>query len=41
MVFGPALQRRQRGRDHRSVNLHAPVERGNATPLPPVDVRLR
>ena len=41
MVFGPALQRRQRGRDLRSVNLHAPVERGNATPLPPVDVRLR
>jgi hypothetical protein len=41
VVLGPALQRRQRGRDLVGVDLHAPIERGNATPLPPVDVRLR
>jgi hypothetical protein len=36
-----SAQRRQRGRDLVGVNPYAQVERGNATPLPPVDVRLR
>ncbi|MDT5055279.1 MAG: hypothetical protein QOF66_3645 [Mycobacterium sp.] len=41
MVLGPAPQRRQRGRDLVGVNPYAQVERGNTSPLPPVDVRLR